>query len=55
MRFRAAHTLKMAGAMGFEKMASLTHEMENVLDELRNGKKIVDEQVIELFFGCLNQ
>lgn len=53
--FRAAHTLKgMAGAMGFEKMASLTHEMENVLDELRNGEKIVDEQVIELLFSCLD-
>jgi len=32
--FRAAHTLKGSSAtMGFEKMKTLTHEMENVLDK----------------------
>ena len=31
--FRSAHTLKgMSATMGFEDIASLTHEMENVLD-----------------------
>jgi len=36
--FRAAHTLKGSSAtMGFEKMKTLTHEMENVLDKIRNG------------------
>ncbi|NCB38240.1 MAG: chemotaxis protein CheA, partial [Erysipelotrichia bacterium] len=35
--FRAAHTLKgMSATMGFEKVAHLTHEMENILDQLRN-------------------
>lgn len=53
--FRSAHTLKgMAGAMGFEKMATLTHEMENVLDELRNGQKSVKGQVIQILFSCLD-
>ncbi len=35
--FRAAHTLKGSSrAMGYSHMAELTHEMENVLDLLRN-------------------
>ncbi len=37
--FRVAHTLKgMAGTMGFENMANLTHEMENVLEGIRSEK-----------------
>lgn len=35
--FRAAHTLKGSSrAMGFSNFAELTHEMENILDQLRN-------------------
>jgi len=53
--FRSAHTLKgMAGAMGFEKMATLTHEMENVLDELRKGEREVNLQIIQVLFSCLD-
>lgn len=37
--FRAAHTVKGASrAMGFIRIGDLTHEMENVLDELRNDR-----------------
>ncbi|GJM71451.1 hypothetical protein HMSSN036_36670 [Paenibacillus macerans] len=37
--FRSAHTLKgMAATMGFEDLSSLTHQMENVLDLVRNEK-----------------
>ncbi len=36
--FRAAHTLKgMAGTMGYKRMQNLTHNMENVFSEVRNG------------------
>jgi two-component system chemotaxis sensor kinase CheA len=32
--FRSAHTLKgMSATMGYEDLASLTHRMENVLDQ----------------------
>jgi chemotaxis signal transduction protein/HPt (histidine-containing phosphotransfer) domain-containing protein len=49
--FRAAHTLKgMSGTMGFEKIAHLTHEMENVLDKLRSKIIPVTPQVIDLIF-----
>ncbi|MBF0545446.1 MAG: chemotaxis protein CheW [Candidatus Riflebacteria bacterium] len=49
--FRAAHTLKgMSATMGYEKIAHLTHEMENILDLLRTGKKEVDSFIIDILF-----
>lgn len=53
--FRAAHTLKGASAaMGFEKMKLLTHEMENVLDKIRNHHLKVTKSVINILFQCLD-
>ncbi|MGG1401140.1 chemotaxis protein CheA [Bacillus salipaludis] len=53
--FRSAHTLKgMAGAMGFEDMASLTHEMENVLDLVRNSKLQITEEIMDVIFKCVD-
>lgn len=49
--FRAAHTLKgMSATMGFEKIAHLTHEMESVLDKLRNRQLAVSPQLIDVLF-----
>ncbi len=49
--FRAAHTLKgMSATMGFEKVAHLTHEMENILDQLRNHKSDVTPAIIDVLF-----
>jgi len=48
--FRAAHTLKGSSAtMGFEKMKTLTHEMENVLDKIRNGLLEIS-RLLSMFF-----
>lgn len=53
--FRSAHTLKgMAATMGFEKMAHLTHEMENGLDLMRNGKLPVTPDVMDVLFRCVD-
>ncbi|MBA1333877.1 MAG: Signal transduction histidine kinase CheA [Firmicutes bacterium] len=53
--FRVSHTLKgMAGTMGFNKMAELTHEMENMLDGIRRSNLTVDTAVIDLLFECLD-
>ncbi|HEY8342154.1 MAG TPA: chemotaxis protein CheA [Calditerricola sp.] len=53
--FRSAHTLKgMAATMGFEDMAHLTHEMENVLDRVRNGELAVTPALNDLLFRCLD-
>ncbi|MUK89039.1 chemotaxis protein CheA [Ornithinibacillus sp. L9] len=52
--FRSAHTLKgMAATMGFEDVASLTHQMENVLDKIRNGELVVTTEVIDVTFSAI--
>ncbi|MDR7235679.1 chemotaxis protein CheA [Neobacillus drentensis] len=53
--FRSAHTLKgMAGSMGFDDLASLTHEMENVLDLLRNSKLTITTEIMDVIFKCVD-
>lgn len=53
--FRAAHSLKgMAGTMGFKRMQHLTHDMENVFQEVRSDKIQVDSAMIDLLFKCLD-
>lgn len=53
--FRSAHTLKgMAGSMGFEDLSALTHEMENVLDLVRNEKLSMSERIFETLFKSLD-
>jgi len=53
--FRVAHTLKgMAATMGFKKMAVLTHDMENVLSEIRTGNIDVSAELSDVLFQCLD-
>ena len=53
--FRVAHTLKgMAGTMGYTKMQHLTHAMEDVLDALRNDRIVVDSDMVDVLFQCLD-
>lgn len=53
--FRAAHSLKgMAGTMGFKRMQRLTHDMENVFSEVRNGKMSVTPDLVDVVFKCLD-
>lgn len=53
--FRAAHTLKgMAGTMGYKRMQSLTHNMENVFSEIRNGKMSVTATIVDVLFKGLD-
>ncbi|CCJ33777.1 chemotaxis protein CheA [Caloramator australicus] len=54
--FRAAHTLKgMAASMAFERVADLTHKMENVLDKIRNDQLNVNSDIITLLFKCVDK
>ena len=47
--FRAAHSLKgMAGTMGYKRMQTLTHDMENVFSEVRKAN------MIDILFQCLD-
>ncbi|RKN86502.1 chemotaxis protein CheA [Paenibacillus ginsengarvi] len=53
--FRSAHTLKgMSATMGFEDLASLTHEMENVLDLVRNHKLSMNPFIFDAIFKSLD-
>lgn len=53
--FRAAHSLKgMAGTMGFKRMQRLTHDMENVFQEVRNDNLKVNSSLIDILFKCLD-
>ena len=53
--FRAAHSIKgMAGTMGFKRMQHLTHDMENVFQEVRSDHIKVTSGMIDLLFKCLD-
>lgn len=53
--FRAAHSLKgMAGTMGYKKMQHLTHDLENVFSEIRNGKMKANSDLIDVLFRGLD-
>ncbi|RXI39557.1 chemotaxis protein CheA [Clostridium tetani] len=53
--FRVAHTLKgMSATMGFNEIAELTHKMEDVLSEFRDGELKVTENVVTVLFKCLD-
>jgi two-component system chemotaxis sensor kinase CheA len=53
--FRSAHTLKgMSATMGYEDLASLTHQMENVLDGIRNKQISVTTNVLDIVFQSVD-
>lgn len=53
--FRSAHTLKgMSATMGYEDLASLTHQMENVLDGIRNLKISVTPEILDVVFQSVD-
>jgi len=53
--FRSAHTFKgMSASMEFTEMADLTHKMENVLDEIRHGNIVVNSDIIDVIFECID-
>ena len=53
--FRNAHTLKgMSATMGYNKIAELTHEMEDVLDMLRKEQLAVTGEIIDTLFKCID-
>ncbi len=53
--FRSAHTLKgMSATMGYEDLANLTHQMENVLDAIRNNKISVSSSILDVVFQSID-
>jgi two-component system chemotaxis sensor kinase CheA len=53
--FRIAHSLKgMSATMGFEGMAALTHNMEDVFELLKQRKGGLDRAAIDVLLECLD-
>ncbi|SHF34823.1 chemotaxis protein CheA [Desulforamulus putei] len=53
--FRAAHTIKgSSGIMGYQNMANLTHEMENLFDKIRHGEVHVTSAMVNVLFEALD-
>ncbi len=53
--FRAAHSLKgMSATMSYNDIAGLTHEMENVLDRLREGEINLSREFADVLFQSLD-
>lgn len=53
--FRSAHTIKgMSATMGFEDIANLTHELENVLDLVRNEKLKITPEIMDVVFQSVD-
>jgi len=49
--FRAVHTMKgMSATMGYEAVATLTHELETLLDAVRRGERRITPPVMDALF-----
>lgn len=50
--FRAVHTMKgMGAAMGYTAVSELSHELESLLDKLRNGALVATRLIIDTLFA----
>ncbi len=53
--FRGAHSIKGgSGMLGLDEIASFTHLMETLLDEVREGKRTIDMLLIGLLLECVD-
>ncbi len=51
--FRSVHTIKgSAEYLGVERIAELSHKLENLLELLRHGKRLLDKDIIEALMGA---
>ncbi|MES2179361.1 MAG: chemotaxis protein CheA [Gemmatimonadota bacterium] len=49
--FRSVHTIKgMSATMGYASVATLSHELETLLDGMRRGTRLVDPALMQLLF-----
>ncbi|MDX1756114.1 MAG: chemotaxis protein CheW [Marinobacter sp.] len=53
--FRAAHSIKGgSGIFGFTALGQITHVMENLLDQLRNGQRQLSNQLVDHFLSVID-
>lgn len=53
--FRAAHSIKGgAGTFGFHRVTDFTHEVETLLDEMRDGRRAVEQHAVNLLLKSVD-
>jgi two-component system chemotaxis sensor kinase CheA len=53
--FREFHSLKgISGMLGFDKISTFTHDLENMLDKLRLGKVTLSGQTVDVLYQALD-
>lgn len=53
--FRAMHTLKGSAAMfGFQSVSEITHDIESIYQDIRDGRRNLDQQVLTITFQTLD-
>ena len=53
--FRVAHSVKgMAATMGYDQVAALTHNMEDVFSLLRERAEGLPKEAVDVLFACLD-
>ncbi|MBI2570673.1 MAG: chemotaxis protein CheA [Candidatus Schekmanbacteria bacterium] len=53
--FRVMHSLKgLAGMLGYQIIANLSHELENLLDQTRLGRLAISRDLLDLLFDSLD-
>ena len=51
--FRGAHSLKgLSGMFGADVMARLAHQMETLLDGMRLGRLVINDELVSLLYDC---
>ncbi|MDP1891248.1 MAG: Hpt domain-containing protein [Gemmatimonadaceae bacterium] len=51
--FRAVHTLKgMSASMGYDALAAFAHELESLLDRLREGTQRISAELMDILFAA---
>ncbi len=53
--FRSAHSIKGgAGTFGFSALASFTHVLETLLDEVRSGVRVITPEIVNLLLNSID-
>ncbi len=53
--FRGMHTLKgMSATMGYDKLTQLSHQIEDLLEEIRNKKRKLTSEIIDILFAAVD-
>lgn len=53
--FRCTHTLKgMSATMGYDQIAQLSHQMEDLFDELRSQRKAITSEIVDILFASVD-